>query len=106
METLGMKKDMELLTMFMRYRDMAQALEGQIKSLNDLKKKVQQRALSIGEPGEVLEIEEATLSIRKGYVRRTWNGKGLDGYAIAHPEILSFVSSREIGPTAAITVER
>jgi len=38
--------------------------------------------------GESVKGEHMMVSFNKG--RASWDGKGLDGYAVAHPEILQF----------------
>lgn len=41
---------------------------------------------------------------RKGYVRTSWDTKGLDGYALAHPEILTLRKSTPIDPVTVISI--
>src|SRR5512139_4107797 len=36
------------------------------------------------------EAHGVKVQYRKGYERATWDGKRLDGYAAAHPEVLAF----------------
>jgi hypothetical protein len=45
------------------------------------------------------------VSYRKGYERVTWDGKKLDGYAQAHPEIMPFRSVSQVAPSVSIKTE-
>jgi len=54
--------------------------------------------------GEKLETDLARTSFRGEYKKATWNGNGLKGYAVAHPEILVFLNEKTVPPTAVITL--
>lgn len=56
------------------------------------------------ESGESISGHGVTITYRSGYERASWNSMALDGYAAAHPEVLSFKSVTKVGPTAAIKV--
>lgn len=87
--------------MLEQYRDMQQELQPALDALNTLKKRIQSHVL---ETGQIAEVEGAKVSIRRGYVRTSWDSKALDGYAAAHPEIERFRTEREIGPSAVVKV--
>lgn len=45
----------------------------------------------------------AKTSFRKGYIRSSWNNKGLRGYAVVNPEILIFLKETSVKEIAIIT---
>ena len=95
--------DVNLELLLEMYRDMKTELQpalDQLKAIeNDIKKHVK-------ETGEVAEIDGASVSLRHGYTRTSWDGKALKGYAAAHPEILEFCKERQVGPSAVIKVAK
>ena len=60
----------------------------------------------VTEEGESIEGYGVTVTYRRGYDREKWNGKALNGYAAAHPEVLTFKTVTKVEPTAAIKVEK
>ena len=90
-----------LAEMLADYRDMVAKLKPALAEMNDLKKAIQQHVI---ETGEVGEVEGCKVSIRKGYTRMSWNGKGLQGYAVANPEVLAFATEKEVKASAVIKV--
>ena len=68
--------------------------------------------LKEGIKGEVLEIGESAshgkvkATYKKGYSRVTWDSKGLDGYAVAHPEVRALREEKEYGASVSITVRK
>ena len=58
----------------------------------------------VKETGETAEVEGASISIRNGYTRVSWDSKALAGFAVVHPEINEFKTVREIGPSVTIKV--
>lgn len=84
-----------------RYRDMSAELAPAIAALDALKKDIQRH---VTETGEVAQVDGASVTIRNGYTRANWDGRALDGYAAAHPEILAFRRETEVGPSAVVKV--
>lgn len=85
------------------YRD----LKRQIIELEDeLEKHRKAIAAHVIETGEILEAPGVSTKFRKGYTRASWDGKKLEGYAAAHPEIMAFRSETKIGPSVVITVKK
>ena len=95
-------QDDGLEKMLEAYRDMKAELQPMLTELKSMEKHIKDRVM---ETGEVVEIDGASVSIRKGYTRSSWNGKALTGYGAAHPEIMQFCTEREIGPAAVIKVK-
>ena len=91
-----------LAALLERYRDMKTELQPALNVLKSLEKEIKAHAM---DTGEVVEIDGASVSIRNGYTRISWDGAALSGYAAAHPEIMQFCKEREIGPAAVIKVK-
>lgn len=83
------------------YREMKAELKPALDMLKAIEKDIKKHVL---ETGEVAEVDGASVSIRKGYTRTSWDGKALTGYAAAHPEIMEFRSNKEIKPSAVIKI--
>ena len=94
---------MDINKMLEQYRDMKAELGPAIDALTLLEKDIKAHVLETGETGDVPGV---TVSIRNGYIRTSWNGKALEGYAAAHPEIEQFKSVSETGPSVIIKVMR
>lgn len=78
-----------------------------IKTLEE-KTKVATRLLSstTGEVGEVVSISGAKIKIYYPKKPRvSWNSSALEGYAAAHPEILSFKTEKWAAPSVKIMIE-
>lgn len=54
--------------------------------------------------GETVEHGNVKATYRGGYTRVTWDGKALDGFAAAHPEILTFRKETTTSPSVSIKV--
>ena len=72
-----------------------------LDAIKTLEKQIRQH---VSDTGEVAEVDGAVVSIRNGYTRTSWDGKALNGFAAAHPEILEFKTEKQIGPSVAIKV--
>ena len=83
------------------YAEMKAELQPALDLLKALEKEIKAHVL---ESGEVAEVDGASVSIRNGYTRTSWDGKALTGYAAAHPEIEQFCKRSEIKPSAVIKV--
>lgn len=98
--------DEELVVALAQYRDIYLALYPQLKALQDeldaAKSKVAKLALELGH-GE--EIEGASVGIRAGYERVSWETKMLEGLALVHPEINAAKKVRQVKPAAVVKVE-
>ena len=55
---------------------------------------------------EAAEIDGASVSIRNGYERKSWDNKALTGYAAAHPEIGQFCKVSAVKASAVIKVKK
>lgn len=91
----------ELELMLERYRDMKAELSPAIDRLADMERAIKRH---VEQTGETAAIEGASVSIRGGYERVTWDSKALAGYAAAHPEIEQFKSTAAVKPSAVISV--
>ena len=91
-----------LESMLERYREMRAEIQPSLDFMKAIEKKIKTRVM---ETGEVAEVDGASVSIRSGYTRTSWDGKALQGYAAAHPEIEQFCKTSEVGPAAVIKVK-
>ena len=84
------------------YRDMKADLQPALTELKNMEKHIKDLVI---DTGEVAEVDGASVSIRNGYTRSSWNTKGLEALASLHPWILQQRTEREIGPSAVIKVK-
>ena len=84
------------------YRESKIELQPMLTELKNMEKHIKQLVM---DTGEVAEIDGASVSIRNGYTRSSWNTKGLDALASLHPWILQQRTEREIGPSVVIKVK-
>jgi hypothetical protein len=92
----------ELNEMLEKYRDMKLELQPAIDAMKDLEKRIKAHVLDTGEFGDVDGVIVAT---RRGYTRKSWDSKALEGYGAAHPEIMQFCKVSETSPSVSIKVE-
>lgn len=85
-----------------KYRDMNIELSPAIDAMKDLEKQIKDHIL---ETGEMADVDGVTVSIRSGYTRTSWDGKKLEGYAAAHPEVLAFAKETAVGQSVAVKVQ-
>jgi len=85
------------------YAEMTAELKPALDMLNALEREIKAYVL---DTGEVAEVDGASITIRNGYTRKSWDGRALTGYAAAHPEIEQFCKEAEVGPSAVIKVTR
>jgi len=90
-----------ILELMEQYEAMHVELAPLIEGMEAVKKELVRR---IKERGDGLTHGNVTATYRNGYTRESWNGKALKGYAAAHPEILGFCTSTEVGPSVSIKV--
>lgn len=86
-----------------RYRDMLIEAQPTLDALKSLENEIREHVL---ETGEVAEVEGASVSIRNGYTKSTWDNAALRGYALANPGILQFCKQSPVKPSAVIKVEK
>ena len=67
--------------------------------LAELEKLITATALELGRSHEAHGVK---VGYRKGYERVNWDGKALDGYMAAHPEITPFRSVTMVKPSVSI----
>jgi len=71
------------------------------KPLNDLADAIKEAVLA---EGRSVEGHGIKASYRRGYTRTSWDGKLLDGFAMAHPEILAARKESTIKPSASVKI--
>lgn len=71
------------------------------KPLNDLAEAIKAETIALGCSVEDHGIK---VSYRKGYTRASWDGKLLDGFAMAHPEILAARKESTVSPSASVKI--
>jgi len=71
------------------------------KPLNDLADAIKEAVLA---EGRSVEGHGIKASFRRGYTRTSWDGKALEGYAMAHPEILAARKETTIAPNASVKI--
>lgn len=91
----------QLVIMLAEYRDAVAELKPAVDRLEAMKAEVKRLALELNED---VTIEGASITMRPGYQRSQWNGKALDGYAAAHPELEQFKKVVNVKATAAIKI--
>ena len=84
-----------------QYEAMHVELSPLMAQMNDIKKEIVKRVKDVGAGTTHGRV---TATLRSGYTRATWDGKALNGYAAAHPEILDFRTERQVGPSVSIKV--
>ena len=85
-----------------QYRDMKTELAPAIARLSELEKEIKAH---VRETGETATIEGASVKIRKGSTRTSWDSKGLNGYAVAYPEIEEFKTVKQSADVVTIKVD-
>jgi hypothetical protein len=83
-------------------RDMRAEVKPMLDAIASQERQIKAHVL---ESGEVAEVDGASVSIRKGYTRTSWDSRALKGYAVVHPEIEQFKTEKEIGPAAVIKIK-
>lgn len=82
--------------------DMKREAAPLLAQIKDIESAIKNHVL---ETGETAEVEGASVSVRNGYTRVSWDSKALQGYAAAHPAIEKFMKVSEVGPSVIIKVE-
>lgn len=93
---------MNLEELLADYRDLTHELSPALAELKQLKSEIREHVL---DTGELAEIEGAKISVRRGGTRTTWNGKMLEGFEMAHPEIGAAKTVKKVGPSVVIKVD-
>ena len=93
-----MTETITLETMLAEYRDVRVEFAPALAAMTELEQRIKTH---VRETGETLAIDGASVTARAGAKRATWDGKALDGYAAAHPEIERFRKEGE--PTTRIS---
>jgi len=70
--------------------------------MEELKKEIQQ---GVKEYGQTLKHDGVTATFRNPYVRTSWDNKGLEGYALHDPKVLTFRKQTDVGASVAVKVE-
>ncbi len=87
--------------LFEAYEELYLELAPKIAILEGLKKGIKKEVLEIGESTSHGRVR---VTCKKGYKRVFWDSKGLDGYAVAHPEVRELRSEREYSASVSIRV--
>ena len=95
-------QDSDLVGLLEAYRDARVELQSMFTGLKDMEKYIKKLVM---ETGEVAEVDGCAVSIRDGYTRTSWDGRALQGYAVAHPEIEQFRKQSEVKASAVIKVK-
>ena len=82
-------------------RKLAAALQKRRERLDALEKEIEAVVVAEGQSERGFGI---TVTYRSGYTRTSWNTEGLNGYAVAHPQILTFRKETDVKPTVAMKV--
>jgi len=82
-------------------RKLAEALQKRRERLDALEKEIKTVVVAEGQSERGFGI---TVTYRSGYVRTSWDTDGLNGYAVAFPEILTFRKETDVKPTVAMKV--
>ena len=90
----------ELADKLERIRDMKAEIAPMLDEIERLEKQVKYEIL---ETGELPQVDGVTVKIRNGYVRSSWDDKGLRGYAVLRPEIMQFLKETTTNPTVALS---
>lgn len=85
-----------------RYRQLYLELKPLQAELDALKEDIKFDVLMLGSS---VKTNDAEASYRSAYTRTSWDGKRLDGYAAAHPEILAFRKESTVAATVSIKVK-
>lgn len=96
-----MTEEMTMEELMEEYESCAEMLKDAQVQVKRLKDEIVKRVLL---KGEDVTVGNVTATIRSGYTRKSWDGKALEGYAVANPEILAFRTEKEIKPSVAIKV--
>jgi len=97
----GKKMNYTLEELMEQYEAMYIELTPLTARMNEVKNQIVARVKEEGEPAKHGNV---SATIRSGYTRQTWDGKGLTGYAVAHPEVLAFRKEKRIGLSVAVKV--
>lgn len=101
--TWQMTPESELKALLAQWRNLKSTLQPMLDDLSNLENEIKSRVTDLGEP---VRISGASATIRNGYTRETWDGKALNGYAAAHPEILQFRSETAVKPAVVLKMEK
>lgn len=92
---------MSIKQVLTEYRDKKIKIDVELLALKELKKQIEAHILTTGQGVEAAGIKA---SIRAGYTRAAWDNKGLRGYAVAHPEINTFLKESQVKASVVIKV--
>lgn len=79
-----------------------QVKEAYLPEFTRLKEEIVELMKEIGRTVELEEVGIATY--RKGYVRYTWDSKGLESYAGKHPAVMQFRKATAVDPGIKVQV--
>ena len=91
-----------MYTAMAEYEKLYVSLQPSMDKLKRLKEMIKTLVLQVG---RTCSHGATTATYRKGYVRVSWDGKGLDGYAVANPEVLHFRKESKVESTVSISVK-
>lgn len=85
-----------------KYRDMQIELRPHIEALKELETAIKNH---VRETAEVAQIDGASVKIRRGSIRTKWDTKALEGYAVANPDVLEFMTKTQTADVVTIKVD-
>lgn len=87
----------------LEWRELKLKLQPMLDELGRLEKEIKAEVL---ETGYIPEVEGVKVQLRKGYIRSSWDDKGLRGFAVVHPEILALVKESRVGDSVSLLVKK
>ena len=91
------------MSIFEAYEELYLELTPKIALLEKLKEGIKGEVLEIGESASHGKVKAM---YKKGYKRVLWDSKGLDGYAVAHPEVRALREEKGYGASVSVAVRK
>lgn len=85
-----------------RFRDMKSEVDPLVRMMKSLEQEIKEL---VAVTGEIVTVQGATVTTTAPQLRKYWNGKGLEGYAVANPEVLEFMTEKETKRSVRIIVK-
>ena len=93
---------MTLSEMLEKYRDLKIELAGPLGMLAGLEKQIKDH---VRDTGETAEIDGASVTVRPGSVRVSWDTKALEGVVVMYPQLAALRSEKETAPVVTLKVK-
>ena len=95
----------EYTFVYNRNQPLIDQLELVISALQEPMDNIKVQLRDLLEPGETVDTPLAKVQMRKGYERKSWETKSLEGYAVDHPEVLQWRKVTEVKPSLIVKVK-